>query len=334
MSRDLITPEIHLPPKGASFEVPSVVRANERLAIQAWEELADKHDRSRRRAWWLTCGLIGVVAIQAGAIAFMLPLKDVVPYTLLVDRTTGYVETVKGVDVGPLGGDRALTEAFLAQYVIARETFDVTDLADRYSRVALWSTGEAQSDYFADYKKENPDGILAQVNASTRIHITVKQVELTAPGTARVRFAATRREIDGAETIGDWSSLVTFRYTGAPMRMEDRLINPLGFQAVTYRRDLEGAPVASIAPQSAPQVAVPVGPAPMIVPGTGMGGPEDLVIDPRTGSPVEGAPPVPAAQPQIQSIPEPPDIRGRNSAPIPIPIPLPTQAPKREKPPA
>ena len=41
----------------------------------------------------------------------------------------------------------------------------------------------------------------------------------------------------------EWNAAVlAFRFTGAPMRMEDRFTNPLGFQVVSYRRDAETAP--------------------------------------------------------------------------------------------
>jgi type IV secretion system protein VirB8 len=39
----------------------------------------------------------------------------------------------------------------------------------------------------------------------------------------------------------DWQAVVSFRFTGQPMRMEDRLLNPLGFQVTAYRRDAETA---------------------------------------------------------------------------------------------
>ena len=41
----------------------------------------------------------------------------------------------------------------------------------------------------------------------------------------------------GAERA--WTAVVAFRYTGAPMTMGDRFLNPLGFQVTSYRRDAE-----------------------------------------------------------------------------------------------
>ena len=41
------------------------------------------------------------------------------------------------------------------------------------------------------------------------------------------------------KSVQPYSAVIGFRYTGAPMRMEDRFVNPLGFQATSYRRDAE-----------------------------------------------------------------------------------------------
>ena len=44
---------------------------------------------------------------------------------MLVDRTTGYVQALKPLDADKIAPDAALTQSFLVQYVIARESFDI-----------------------------------------------------------------------------------------------------------------------------------------------------------------------------------------------------------------
>jgi type IV secretion system protein VirB8 len=60
-------------------------------------------------------------------------------------------------------------------------------------------------------------------------------------------------------------AVMNYRFVGEPMRMEDRLINPLGFQITRYRRDPEAPPPPEPAPQAVQPVvirSVPVAPAP------------------------------------------------------------------------
>src|SRR5262249_20439405 len=90
--------------------------------IEDWAEPAlIQERRGRKTAWVIASLLIFVCCVQAAAIAIMLPLKEVVPYTVLVDRQTGYVETARGVQLGNLAEDQAVVESMLAQYVLARE---------------------------------------------------------------------------------------------------------------------------------------------------------------------------------------------------------------------
>ncbi len=300
-------------------EAPHAARTRDRLVIEAWEEMAHREADARRRTVWIAGGLLVVCAAQAAAIATMLPLKRVEPYTLLVDRTTGYVETVRGVHLGDLPEDAALLHAFLAQYVIGRETFDVTDLQDRYRRVALWSAAEAQADWLAEHDEANPDAVINRINASSRVGVTVREVRIQRAGEALVRFETRQRDLDGQTANAFWQATITFRFTGAPMRMEDRLLNPLGFQVVTYRRDQEGAPLAA-----AP--ADPAGTMAATEAMTGVGGPEEpvdpalLVAMPKPDVPVTPPmPPITRAPPANTVAPT------VNAAEIPFPIPLPTR---------
>lgn len=240
----------------ASLPAP---RRDELAAVEEWaDEAVDQARKSRNFAWVATLLLIIICGAQAAAIAIMLPLKQIEPYTILVDKTTGYMETVRGVKPGDLPQDQAVVEALLAQYVLAREAFDTSDLKQRYNQVALWSDGDARADYVASYQ---PGGAMAITPTDTRIAVTVKKIELLSRDVARVRFATRRTAVASGEETRDWQATIHFRFSGAPMRGEDRLINPLGFQAMTYRRDGEIAPQPAPAPAAAAIAPLPEAPA-------------------------------------------------------------------------
>jgi type IV secretion system protein VirB8 len=219
--------------------------------VDDWVERAlIQERRGRKAAWMIACLLIFVCCVQAAAIAIMLPLKEVVPYTVLVDKQTGYVETARGVQLGALAEDQAVVESMLAQYVLARETFDPADFKERYERVALWSLGPARDQYVGQYQSGSADSILNDVRPGTTVKVAVKNIELLTDGTARVRFETQRRDVNARPVTTDWQTVVSYRFTGAPMKNEDRLLNPLGFQVTGYRRDSEmiAAPAAKATP--------------------------------------------------------------------------------------
>lgn len=211
---------------------------------------------SRRRAWWVAGAAVVVAMLEALALALLTPLKTVVPYTITVDSQTGAAALARGIQLGPLSQNDALLQSVLAQYVIARETLDATDLAANYRKVGLWSAGTARSDYLRAMDRRNPASPLNGATSATLIQTTIKQVTVMSPTSALVRFSTDRREGEGSITRTDWAAVMQFAFTGGPLSMEDRLINPLGFQVTHYRRDAEAAP-GVIVPTAVPTAVLP-----------------------------------------------------------------------------
>ncbi len=216
-------------------------------AAASWA--ADVHGslRASRRIAWIVAAAAALVAVlEALALAGLAPLKTVIPYTILVDRQTGYVETIKGLKPGPLSETSAVTQSFLVQYVIARETFDAADLRDNYRKVTLWSAGSARNGYVDEMRKTNAASPLNLYPPTAIVGATIDSVSLLTTTTALVRFETVRHDSGGGVTPqGSFVAVMAFRYTGAPMRMEDRFLNPLGFQVTSYRRDSSSVPGAT-----------------------------------------------------------------------------------------
>jgi type IV secretion system protein VirB8 len=220
---------------------------------------------SRRTAWLVAGGAATVALIEAFALMLLTPLKTVVPYTLLVDRNTGFVQALTPLDPQRISGDAALTQSFLVQYVIARESFDVDTIQANYRKVALWSAGQARTDYVATTQPSSPQSPLAIYPRSSVIETRVKSVSPMSPGVAMVRFETQRRDAGGqAQPPHAYVAIVRYHYSGAPMSVEDRFVNPLGFQVLSYRRDAEALPPEP-EPAPPPVAAVPVVKAPVVV---------------------------------------------------------------------
>lgn len=231
---------------GVSFEE----RWNAARAV-SWADDSQEGLRRSRRMAWLVAGLACAIAFFAVvAIALMMPLKTIVPYTLLVDRTTGYVQLLKGDGRQTLAPDEALTKSLLAQYVVAREGFDITSIEADYRKVGLWSAERARSDYLAMMPASNPASPFQRYPRTSVLAVHIKSVSPLGPGTAQVRFETERKDQGQMEGPRDaWVSIVRYRFIDAPMSMEDRLINPLGFQVLRYRRDQEALLEPVMVPQ-------------------------------------------------------------------------------------
>lgn len=218
----------------------------------SWAQDQNASLRASRRVAWIIAGVLAVVAIcQALALIFLTPLKTVEPYTLMVDKQTGFVQALKPLEAARITGDAALTQSFLVQYVIARESFDINALQANYRKVALWSADSARSRYIAAMQPGFPDSPLNRYPRATVVETQVKSVTPLGQGAAMVRYDTRRIDQGGqAQLLGSWVAVIRYRFSGEPMQVEDRYINPLGFQVTRYRRDAE-AIVKQVAPSPA-----------------------------------------------------------------------------------
>jgi type IV secretion system protein VirB8 len=203
----------------------------------------DAQQKSQQIAW-IIAGVAAFIAFcEAMALLMLTPLKTVVPYTLMVDKQTGYVQLLKPLEPQALSGDQALTQSFLVQYVVAREGFDINALQSDYRKVALWSSGPARSRYLASVQAANPESALAILPRSAIIQARVKSVSPLSDSTAMVRFDTVRSDAGGRVSAPQpWMAVIKYRYSGEPMRAEDRYVNPLGFQVIKYTRNPEALP--------------------------------------------------------------------------------------------
>jgi type IV secretion system protein VirB8 len=285
--------------------VPSsgvAARAHYYEAASTWAQ--DTHEtlrRSRRTAWIIAGIAVGIAAIQAVALVVLVPLKQTMPYTITVDRETGYVQTTRGVNLGTLSETEAVAQSFVVQYVLARETFDAADYREQYRKTLAWSQGSAETEYKRDWDQSNPNGIQSRVSPNTRIQVTVKSVTILGPRSAMIRFDTERSEGGGMPGMRQpWVASVVYSFSGKPINEQDRYLNPLGFQISSYRREAETTqpvpmPAAPLPMVPAPAPAATTGVTTLPVPGPAASG------TPTTPSAQAPLPATPAAQPQSKS---------------------------------
>lgn len=219
--------------------------ADEEVEIEdSWGiSVTDQLERSRRTAWIVAAVMAVIALLLAIAIVIMLPLKSVEPYTILVDRQTGNVETLDPLTEATVSPDTALTRSLLVQYVTTREGFDLADVQEDYRKVALWSGGDERQRYEALMSSSNPTSPLSIYPRGTRVSVEIRSLSSLAANRALVRFTTVTTDRGGrASQAQHWAAVVDYTFVDAPMSEADRFINPLGFQVTRYRVDPETLP--------------------------------------------------------------------------------------------
>lgn len=212
-------------------------------AANDWQDdIYGRLKRSNQIAWSIASAAGLLAAMTALALVLVLPLKEFAPYVVTVEKATGYVEVSKGLHASALASDEAITIANLAQYVLARETFDAADFKHKYKHVELHSAPDTQAQYRSLFKDGNPENPVKTYGHDAVRAIEIKNVTFLneSKDTAAVRFAATTtHHKSGRITDHHYMAIIKFRYVQTPEQLKDRFINPLGFQVTSYRRDTE-----------------------------------------------------------------------------------------------
>jgi type IV secretion system protein VirB8 len=122
---------------------------------ESWDaDRAAESRRSARTAWWVAAaGWLCAIA-SALALALLMPLKQVIPYLVRVDGSTGIVDVVP-VFTGPATPEEAVTRYFLTHYVSVCERFNFATAESDYEWKATNKFVVQISPYsrFLDYRK-------------------------------------------------------------------------------------------------------------------------------------------------------------------------------------
>ncbi len=213
------------------------------VEARSWADSQVTNAARQARIAWIVAGAAAALAlILAIALVLLVPLKTVEPYVVTVDRQSGAVEIATTLAKGRLSENEAVIQAQLAGYVQARETFDATDLAQKYRAVQLMSAPDVASAYVDRMRAANPQSPLRTLRRGDTLRVEIAGVSLIGPGTALVRFDTIRTPAGGkAAPPSRYMAAISYGFSGKPLRLEDRFSNPLGFQVTRYRRDAEGA---------------------------------------------------------------------------------------------
>jgi type IV secretion system protein VirB8 len=204
----------------------------------SWEADRLRATEQSRRMAWRIAGASGFMALCAViAVAMLTPLKQVEPFVIRVDNSTGAVDAVTKLTDGKEKYSEAVSKYFAQWYVRYREGYARPLAEDYYHQVGLMSGSIEQRKFADSFNPKNPESPLTVYGDTARVKIGIKSTSFISPTVALVRYTkAIERGADRPQ-VSHWAATITFRYSNSPMSAEDRSLNPLGFQVMEYRND-------------------------------------------------------------------------------------------------
>lgn len=227
--------------KQSKIEKPTEEKDIYDQAINWESSRLETTERSEARAWRIAMLSVGITVLAIAAIIIMIPLKESVPYVIRVDNATGVPDIMTTIKDKAITGDEVMDKYWLAQYVRARETYDWYTLQRDYNTVGLLSSANVGQGYSQLF--EGKDALDKAYGKTLRATVEILSVVPAGKNTGTVRFLKTTKRVDQETTPGiqtKWVATVAYEYRSTALIKESaRLVNPFGFQVLSYRVDPE-----------------------------------------------------------------------------------------------
>jgi len=184
--------------------------------------------------------LITIIALGGLSIAMLSAVKimnskEIMPFVIQVDESTGTTTIVNPLGSEILSGNDSLSRYFIKKYISARETYNAAD----FDTVALKFVKLTLTDnlYFSYYryisnKETDPRKIYGATNST---YMKVKSWSKLENDKFICRFSI--HETAGGLRVWNKIAIVKAKYVPMELDPEEQDMNPVGFQLTDYRVD-------------------------------------------------------------------------------------------------
>jgi type IV secretion system protein VirB8 len=212
---------------------------------ESWDaDRAAQLRRSATVAWWVAgAGWVCAVA-SATAIMILMPLKQVEPFVVRVDNSTGIVDVVP-VYTGGAAPEEAITRYFLSHYLTVCERFNFATAESDYEECGAFHSAERNQAWYAQWTATNPASPLNQHKDGSSVRVQVESVSFFTRGSglsdlAQVRYLKALRQGGGSdEKYSHWVATIQYAYAAPAKDPKVRRWNPLGFKILDFKSEPE-----------------------------------------------------------------------------------------------
>lgn len=169
------------------------------------------------------------VAVAVIFVKNVMSSKSLEPYVIEVEQKTGIATIVNQLTSENFTGDQMVRKYFINQFVHAASGYDPKTYKTDVDKVRLLSTPNVYSDFRNRINAR-------QLGAGMQIEVRIKSVQFTDSNKAQIRVTE-QTSTEGDYKVTTKDKVITMVFQFAPqikLTMEERMINPLGFQVTQY----------------------------------------------------------------------------------------------------
>jgi type IV secretion system protein VirB8 len=204
----------------------------------SWEADIVLNERTSRLLAWKVAACAGATAcLMAVALILLIPLKQVIPYVVEIDKLTGE-SSIVGSARDYVSPSALNDKHWIKTFVLSRERYSYPLLQHDYDTVHLLAADAAWKTYAKLF--EGDDAMDKKFGKKVEIIPTILSITLNQPGIATVRYELNRKNEVGEPQIT--RRVATLRYSFKQQlskREFDVIDNPLGFSVDGYQTDPE-----------------------------------------------------------------------------------------------
>lgn len=192
----------------------------------------------RRLLLFITVVSMASTLVAMFILAQISPLKGVEPFLIQVDPKSGITQMVDPLSVKEITALESVNNYFIVQYIRARESYNVRDITQNYTKVRVMSDpGEVYSQFKREATPNNPNSVAARVGGAGSRGVKLKSITYIKPNQAQVRLLIEETAANGGTLQYHKIATIVFEYAKLDLTSEERYINPLGFRVTEYRID-------------------------------------------------------------------------------------------------
>jgi len=173
--------------------------------------------------------LISMISVSVAVIFVKdrLGSKSLEPYVIEVEEKSGIATTVDQLTQQRFTANETLRKYFISQFVTAASGYNHKTYVQDATKVRLLSIPRVYKEFRNRIRRRD-------FGESTRITTRIKSIQFPKPNTAAIRISTKKEFLDRKPEEKDELITMTYYFTNIELTMEQRMVNPLGFQVRQY----------------------------------------------------------------------------------------------------
>lgn len=174
--------------------------------------------------------VIAMLAVTV-AVVFVKQLtasKSLEPYVIEVEQKTGVATIVDQKTIEQFSADESIRKYFINQFIQAASGYDPKTYKKDIDIVRLFSSPAVYNDF---RNRINP----RDLGVDSQIEVRIKSMQFIDGNTVQIRILSQINLANANPTTKDQMITMNFYFTNLNLTLEERLINPLGFQVTNYK---------------------------------------------------------------------------------------------------